>query len=116
MIVNWAALVLVSVLVAVTSIVWLVAVSASTDPFSVTTPVEAWIWKRSLSKTPAARPYVTVSVTSGSLAWAVICTAVPVGAFSGTSLSSVSMSLTAPTGESLSSIVRVCLSGRMTET
>ena len=68
-----------SVEVAVTSMVWDVAVSASKAPATVTMPVLA-----SMAKKPPGfddRLYVTVSVTSASVAKAVMPTAVPMAAF-----------------------------------
>ena len=84
-----------SVDVAVTSMVWLVAVSASRLPATVTMPVFA-----SMANRPPAlsvRLYVTVSVTSGSVASAVMPTTAPTLASSSTAFAAALLSETGPT-------------------
>ncbi len=99
-----------SVDVAVTSMLWLVAVSASRPEATVTTPVFA-----SMLKSPPAlseRLYVTVSVASASVARAVMPTTAPTLASSSTLFASVFVSVIAETPDSLmlsTLIANVCV-------
>lgn len=94
-----------SELVAVTSIVWSSAVSKSSPFATVTSPVFA-----SMAKKPPGfdeREYVTVSVTSASVARAVIPTAVPTVALSDTELADASVSEMAEILVSLTSLTLI---------
>ena len=92
-----------SVDVARTMIAWLAAVSKSSAPATVTTPVLA-----SMANRPPAslsREYVTASVASGSSASAVTPTAVPITAFSATAFGAPFASTGVSTGPTWLSVV-----------